>query len=260
MIDSPYTRAFLDWMACAVAGRSEPAALAARTVGDGVADRVATLSAAGHVLDFDDTYGPGLSHLSAPTAPAALVVGADTGATIGQVLDAYARGFEAMAAVAKASHPNLYERGWHPTAVTGTIGAATAAAALLALDEERTRTACRLAVLGAGGLRAAFGTDGKALQVGSAAAHGVRAAILAGSGATATGIIESAFCRRLRGPVGRAGRAGRHSRQLDQGLSLLSADSRGHRGGRGSGPPGRRYRSLRSRHRAPAFPAGGAAR
>ncbi len=195
MTDSmvPYRRAFLDWMACAVAGRSEAAPVAARALGDGVTDRVAALGAAGHVLDFDDTYGPGLSHLSAPTAPAALVVGAHTGATIGQVLDAYAGGFEAMAAVARASHPGLYERGWHPTAVTGTIGAATAAAALLGLDEERTSTARQIAVLGAGGLQAAFGTDGKALQVGNAAAQGVRAAMLAGSGATATGTIEPAF-------------------------------------------------------------------
>jgi 2-methylcitrate dehydratase PrpD len=208
MIESPYSRAFLDWMACAVAGRSEPAPVAARAVGDSLADRVATLATAGHVLDFDDTYGPGLSHLSAPTAPAALVVGAHTGATISRVLAAYGQGFEAMAAVAKASHPELYERGWHPTAVTGTVGAATAAAALLELDDERTRTACQMAVLGAGGLRAAFGTDGKALQVGMAAAQGVRAAILARSGATATGIIESAFADAYGGrwaePAGRA--------------------------------------------------------
>ena len=154
---------------------------------------MAALAVAGHVLDFDDTYGPGLSHLSAPTAPAALVVGAHHGASIGEVLAAYAAGFEAMAAVARASHPGLYERGWHPTAVTGTIGAATAAAPLLGLGEEGTRTACRLAVLGAGGLRAAFGTDGKSIQVGLASAQGVRAAQLAGHGATATGSIEAAF-------------------------------------------------------------------
>ena len=190
---APYRRALLDWMACAIAGRTEPAPRAAATIGDGLTDRVATLATAGHVLDFDDTYGPGLSHLSAPTAPAALVVGALTGATMGQVLDAYADGFEAMAAVARASHPMLYERGWHPTAVCGTIGAATAAAALLGLGEHQTTTARRLAVLGAGGLRAAFGSDGKALQVGIASGQGVRAALLAGSGATATGTIEQAF-------------------------------------------------------------------
>ncbi len=188
-----YRRAFLDWLACALAGWDEPAAEAARAVGEGTCDRVAALAAAGHVLDFDDTYGPGLSHVSAPTAPAALVVGATTGAAIGEVLEAYAAGFEAMAAVAKAGHPSLYERGWHPTAVTGTIGAATAAAAILGLDQAQTRVGQQLALLGAGGLRAAFGTDGKALQVGIASAQGVRGALLAGWGATATESIEAGF-------------------------------------------------------------------
>ena len=188
-----YRRAFLDWLACALAGRNEPAAAAARAVGDGTTDRVAALATAGHVLDFDDTYGPGLSHISAPTAPAALVVGATTGASIGEVIDAYAAGFEAMAAVAAASHPALYERGWHPTAVTGTIGAATATAAVLGFDESQTRAGQQLAVLGAGGLRSAFGTDGKALQVGVAAAQGVRGALLAGWGATATDSIAAGF-------------------------------------------------------------------
>lgn len=176
-------------MACAWAGRNEPAAVAARCDDD----RVLALSVAGHVLDFDDTYGPGLSHLSAPTAPAALVVGALSSASIGRVLEAYAAGFEAMAALARASHPSLYEGGWHPTAVTGTVGAATVAAHLLGLDKEQTDTARQLAVLGAGGLRAAFGTDGKSLQVGMAASQGTRAAQLAGRGAIATGKIGEGF-------------------------------------------------------------------
>ncbi len=185
-----YRQAFLDWLACAWAGRNEAAPRAASA---GYEDPVAAWAAAGHVLDFDDTYAPGLSHLSAPTAPAALVVGATTGASIGRVLDAYAAGFEAMGALARAGHPYLYERGWHPTAVTGTVGAATAVAHLLGLDDERTRSAKRLAILGAGGLQAAFGTDGKSLQVAMAAAQGVRAARLAAAGTTATNRIEEAY-------------------------------------------------------------------
>jgi 2-methylcitrate dehydratase PrpD len=138
---------------------------------------------AGHVLDFDDTYLPGLAHLSAPTAPAALVLGAELGKSVGTVLAAYAEGFEAMGAVTATSHPVLYERGWHPTAVCGPVGSATAAARLLRLGADGTQTAVRLSLLGAGGLRAAFGTHGKSLQVGMAAAGGVRAAELAAAGA-----------------------------------------------------------------------------
>src|SRR4051812_17649125 len=132
---APYRTALLDWMACAVAGAAEPAARAAAAAGDGLLERTAALGTAGHVLDFDDTYLPGIAHLSAPVAPAALVVGAHAGAPAGAVLDAYAAGFEAMGALAGASHPALYDRGFHPTAVCGPVGAAVAAARLLGADE-----------------------------------------------------------------------------------------------------------------------------
>jgi len=133
------------------------------------------------VLDFDDTFLPGIAHLSAPVAPAALALGAHEGATVGDVLAAYADGFEAMGALAAAGHPALYDRGWHPTAVCGAVGAAVAAARLFGADAD---TAAALAALRAGGLRAAFGSDGKSIQVGLAAATGVAAARLAKAGAT----------------------------------------------------------------------------
>ena len=186
-------------------GWDEPAARAAREAVPGVA----ALGTAGHVLDFDDTYLPGLAHLSAPTAPAALVLGAELGRSTGEVLQAYAAGFEAMGAVAAAAHPALYERGWHPTAVCGTVGAAVTAATLLGAEPE---PAAALALLRAGGLRAAFGTDGKSLQVGLAAAAGVEAARLAAAGARvpferAAAGFEAAFGARPAGPTEWAGRA-----------------------------------------------------
>src|SRR3954452_22135057 len=96
-----YRAAFTDWAACAVRGASEPAARAAAAAGD----PVVALGAAGHVLDFDDTYLPGLAPLSAPVAPAALVLGAHVGASLTDVLGAYAEGFEAMGALAAAGRP-----------------------------------------------------------------------------------------------------------------------------------------------------------
>lgn len=185
-VDS-YRVALLDWLACAVGGRHEPAARAAGGASPaamGLLERVAFLGAAGHVLDFDDTYLPGLAHLSAPVAPAALGLAAELGASVGDALGAFAAGFEAMGALARASHPALYERGWHPTAVCGVVGAAVASARLLELDPEREAAAVRLALLRAGGLRAAFGSDGKSLQVGMAAADGVLAAQMAARGAS----------------------------------------------------------------------------
>jgi 2-methylcitrate dehydratase PrpD len=177
-----YRTALLDWLACAAGGTGEPTARAARAAGGGLLERVTAAGVAGHILDYDDTYSPGVVHASACAAPAALVLGAELGATLGAALDAYAAGFESAAALARASHPELYERGWHPTAVCGTVGAAMAAARLVGLGEAERDAAAALALLRGGGLRAAFGSDGKAVQVGMAAAAGVQAARLVAAG------------------------------------------------------------------------------
>jgi 2-methylcitrate dehydratase PrpD len=182
-LPAEYRIALLDWLACAVGGAAEPAAMAARAAGDGVLERVAAAGTAGHVLDFDDTFLPGVAHLSAAAAPATLVLGAEVGASVGQALEAYAAGFEAMGAMARTAHPHLYDGGWHPTAVCGTLGAAVAASRLLGLDDGAERAAMGLALLRASGLRSAFGSAGKSLQVGFAAASGVASARLAETGA-----------------------------------------------------------------------------
>jgi 2-methylcitrate dehydratase PrpD len=180
-----YRVALLDWLACAAAGAAEPAARAARGSGGGLLERVAAAGCAGHVLDYDDTYTPGLVHASATAAPVALLLAAEAGADLAAALEGFEAGFEATAALARAGHPELYEHGWHPTAVCGTVGAAVAAARMLRLDEQAASNAAALSVLHAGGLRAAFGSHGKAIQVGGAAAAGLQAARLAAAGATA---------------------------------------------------------------------------
>jgi 2-methylcitrate dehydratase PrpD len=166
-----------------------------RRAGTDLLTDVAFAATAGHVLDFDDTFAEGVAHVSAPTAPAALTLAADRGLPLSAALDAYAEGFEAMAAVAAASHPSLYDRGWHPTSVCGPVGAAVAAARLLGLSAEQRRHALALALLRAGGARGAFGTDGKSIQVGLAAAAGLQGAMLAAGGARVD-------ARALHGPLG----------------------------------------------------------
>jgi 2-methylcitrate dehydratase PrpD len=178
-----YAIALTDWLACACAGADERAARAVRASGTDLLADVAFAGTAGHVLDFDDTFSDGVAHISAACAPAALVLAADLGLTLQAALDAYASGFEAMAAVAAASHPALYRAGWHPTAVCGPIGAAVAASDLLRLTETERDNAIAVALLRAGGTRGAFGSDGKAIQVGLAAAAGVQGALLARAGA-----------------------------------------------------------------------------
>jgi 2-methylcitrate dehydratase PrpD len=180
-----YGAAFLDWLGCASAGASRRAARAMASLGRDLPARVAFAGAAGHVLDYDDTLPDGVAHVSAACAPAALMVAAELELSLETMLDAFAEGWEAMAAVAAASHPALYDRGWHPTAVCGPIGAAVTTARLLELPPATRRHAVALAALRAGGTRGAFGSDGKAIQVGLAAAAGVQAALLAEAGATA---------------------------------------------------------------------------
>jgi 2-methylcitrate dehydratase PrpD len=178
-----YRAALGDWLACAVAGSLTPAAAAAQALGNSIDDRTIALGTAGHALDYDDTYAPGLTHVSAPLAPVALAIGTAVTADIGEALRAFARGWEASAAFARANHPDLRARGWHPTSVCGAVGAAVSAAALLRLPAEPERHAVRIALLRASGMRAAFGSHGKSLQVGFAAAAGAGAARLAAAGA-----------------------------------------------------------------------------
>ncbi len=176
-----YHDAMLDWLACAAGGRGEQPVHAAAELGDSLLEA----ATAGHVLDFDDTWTPGLAHLSAPTAPAALLAVAGRGGTVGEALTAYARGFETMAALAGHAHPGAYERGLHPTAVCGSAGAAAAWAigAADTADDIALEPALALALIRSGGLLASFGGHGKALGVAGAAVAGRDAARLATAGA-----------------------------------------------------------------------------
>ena len=87
-------------------------------------------------------------------------------------LDAYAAGFETTAALARAAIRRCTNAAGTPRRCAAVAGAAVAAARLLGLEPDRERAAVGISLLRAGGLQAAFGTDGKALQVGLAAATG----------------------------------------------------------------------------------------
>jgi 2-methylcitrate dehydratase PrpD len=194
-VASGYRMALLDWLACACAGRGERAARAARAAGTDLVADVGWAATAGHVLDYDDTLSDGVAHVSATTAPVALVVAAARGLSLAEVLAAYAEGYEATATVAAASHPALYDGGWHPTAVCGPIGSAVAASRLFGLTPVQRDHAVAVSLLRAGGTRGAFGSDGKAIQVGLAAAAGVQGALMAQAGA----VVDP---RAIDGPLG----------------------------------------------------------
>ena len=149
--------------------------------------------AAAHALDFDDNCYAGVVHGSAVIAPAALAVSQKINASGKDLVTAFVAGSECEYAIGAASRNILYEQGWWTTGVLGPIGACVAASHLLKLDPEKMSSALGLAITGAGGTKACFGTDGKALMAGRAAEAGVACALLAAQGARGpVDAIESA--------------------------------------------------------------------
>lgn len=191
----------IDTVGVALAGAStdvgrETAAFAASTYGVGGAMLFAsakTLQAPGaafanavcaHALDFDDNCYAGVVHGSAVIVPAALAVCQAVGASGERLLTAIIAGAETEYAIGQAFTLSLYERGWFNSAFLGPLGASAAACRVLNLDPRATANALGLAMATAGGSKACFGTDGKALLVGRAAEWGVTAALLAAQGLT----------------------------------------------------------------------------
>ena len=79
---------------------------------------------AGHVLDYDDVAIDG--HPSAALVPAILAEGWTVGASGRDALAAYVAGYELWAALKEREPGALHERGFHPTAIWGTLSAAAA--------------------------------------------------------------------------------------------------------------------------------------
>ena len=231
MADPRYRVAFLDWLACAVGGGGSGRRRRPRALGD----PVAALATAGHVLDYDDTYLPGIAHLSAPTAPAALVVGAERGRGVGEVLDAYAAGFEAMG--------RSRARATRPCTTAASIRPRPAAAWARPRPRRGSWGSTRSSALGRGHRPAGRGRTAGRVRVGRQVAPGgarvggrrARGAAGRGRGAGAARGGRARVRRGVGGALRRAGpRGARDRRELDQGLALLPPDAR-----RRSRPPQR---------------------
>ena len=96
----------------------------------------------------------------------------------------YAIGYEVWARLVELEPGHMHDRGFHPTALWGTLAAAAACARLNRLDAEKSAHAVAIAASLASGLVANFGTMTKSLHAGRAAQAGVMAARLAASGFT----------------------------------------------------------------------------
>jgi 2-methylcitrate dehydratase PrpD len=139
---------------------------------------------AAHVLDYDDVALAG--HPSAVLVPAILAEGWTLDASGPEAIAAYVAGYEVWALLEEMEPGQLHDRGFHPTAMLGTLATAAACARLHGLDFERTTHAIAIAASMASGLVANFGTMTKSFHAGRAAQSGVLAARLAKEGFTAS--------------------------------------------------------------------------
>ena len=187
---------FTDCIACMVTGWNEKVTrTAARGLGivhDGANTPISALQAqaperaliygvASHAIDYDDTGLP-----SAILVPTILAEAAETGADGRAMITAYVAGYEIWAEMTRRDAHQLHRKGWHPTAMLGTIAAAAAAASLRGHDAAMATRTIGIAASLAGGIVGNFGSMTKPYQVGRAAQSGLLAARLAEAGLTAT--------------------------------------------------------------------------
>jgi 2-methylcitrate dehydratase PrpD len=139
---------------------------------------------AAHALEIDDValWMPG--HVGACVCPAALALAEVGGRSGDDLLAAIVAGYDVACRVGSALGSDHGRAGWHVTGTAGTFAAAAAASRALQASQEQTRNALGLAATEAAGLIASFGTFGKSLHTGKAAADGVLAALLAERGGT----------------------------------------------------------------------------
>jgi 2-methylcitrate dehydratase PrpD len=141
---------------------------------------------AAHALDYDDFAFS--NHPSAVLVPTVLAA-ADAHPTVvsgATLVRAYAIGYEVWADIFLREKDLYYDKGWHPTAVLGTLGAAAATCVVWGLNMQQSRDALALAASNAGGIFENFGTMAKPYHGGRAASVGITAAAMAAHGLQAS--------------------------------------------------------------------------
>ena len=187
-----------DWLICGIAGADEPVSKIIRTTlaGEGGKSdatvfggpRLPARQAAmvngtiSHALDYDDTHFAHIGHPSVAVFPAAMAVAEAHHVGMLKFLDAALLGAEASIRTGIWLGRSHYEAGFHQTATAGAIGAAVASIRLFDADRMQCEMALGLVGTRASGLKSQFGTMGKPLNAGLAAANGVEAAQLAING------------------------------------------------------------------------------
>lgn len=158
----------------------------------GFGDRVGVTAAAlangafSQAMEFDDTHNESIVHMSGPSVAAGLALSEMTPVSGRDLIAAIAIGNEISCRVGSVSSGELHKRGFHPTGLFATFGAAYLAGKLLGLDADAMARAAGIAGSFASGLLECWvdGTQTKFLHPGWAAQSGIVAAFLARSGTT----------------------------------------------------------------------------
>ena len=167
--DMPWSRALASW--AATLGNGSGSAIVGTPARAAPSIAALVNAAAAHGMEFDDTHDESLSHPGAPVIATALAAGTATGAAGEAVIAAIVAGYEVMARAGMAAGAaDIIEHGFHPTALFGGFGAATAAAKLYGLDAAGMAQAWGLVLSAAGGSmqfsQDASGTTVKRLHAG----------------------------------------------------------------------------------------------
>ena len=156
----------------------------------GTASRVAPANAViangtlAHGLDYDDTLEEAVVHTGCCAWMTALAVGEEVGATGAAVLEAAIAGTEVLCKVGLVAPGKFHARGFHPTAICSTFGAAAAAGKLHGLSLAQWVDALGLCGSQSSGIieYLADGTWTKRMHPGWSAHGGVIACMLAQEG------------------------------------------------------------------------------
>ena len=198
-------RSFFNIVGCTIGGaRHEIVDLADKTLAPFAGPQQATLFARGRKADilhaslingfassiysFDDTHAQAVVHPSGPVAAAVLALAEMRPVSGADLLAAFALGVELECRLCKAVSvpPAKGSMAWSGTGISGGLGAVVAAGKLLNLDIDRMRWAIGIALSQASGFRAMHGTMAASLMPAHGAPTGLRAAILAERGFTAS--------------------------------------------------------------------------
>ena len=192
------SNALLDFAGLCVAARGTDYVQAVLDSWDGAGDCTAlghrrALDAAGAALingtaahgeDYDDTFEGTPVHTGAVVIPAVLAACERFGRDGASALSGIAAGCELMCRMALVARTSIHSAGFHPTAVTGAMGAAAGVGVALGLSARHITDALGIAGSLASGIieYLAEGTWTKRIHPGWAAQSGLRAALMARHG------------------------------------------------------------------------------